>query len=286
MRGKKATVIVITALVVVSAVLIFLPLAEIEVARDSMNAAPMSGGAFYTYVISVDRNSYSNVAGNVNNYTFPSGVLKIAVTSGALDVTEKIFNSQLTESYSVNKQCPTNSTFAQYFLNNIPVQIGSFFEFPSGYIGSPVKDKSNYQVSYQTSNASLSGLGSKMGVTCPTEILINNVNESAVPSSDKYYLSINRNQMDYDHVGSTNVLVRSFITGNFSLLNMVFHSSGLQYSVYFSLFLVATNVGLHPLDYSYYLSQYAGYLPFIWIISLLILYSVIRSARKRTSRMR
>jgi hypothetical protein len=285
MKAKKVFAIAVTALIVVSAVLISFPLAKMEATRNSMNSNPTSSGAFYTYLVGVDRSSYSSVNGSADNYFFPCGVLKLTVTSNAVNVREKIFcSSQFSEYYCVNSSYPKNSTFVRYFLNTIPMQIGSFVKLPSGVVGTVVNDIFNYHIEYQTNNTSLSTIGAKMGYTSPTEVLIKNVNESLVPSSDNYWLTINRNQFDYDHAGNINVLVRSFITGNISFLSMIFHTHGLQYSIFFSLFLIATNVGLHPLDYSHYLLEYVGYLPPMWIFSLLILYSVVRSARKRTSK--
>ncbi len=284
MRAKKLFAILMVVLTVISATMVLLPLGEFELARNSMSSNPMSSGSFYTYTISVDRNSYANVIGNTNNYTFPTGVIKLTVLASNVNIREKIFNSQLSRNYCVNIVCPANSSIVQFFLNDAPIYGGSFYQLPEGLVGTAVKDTHNYRVIYETNNTSLANLETRMGVTCPEEILVNNVNESLVPSSDRYYLSVNRNQFDYDHAGNTNILVRSFITGNTSFLNQIFRSSGLQYSVYFSLFLVATNIGLHPIDYAHYLSEYALYIPPIWIISLLVLYSLIRSARKRTGK--
>ncbi|MGP6207170.1 hypothetical protein ACNF42_03945 [Cuniculiplasma sp. SKW3] len=184
----------------------------------------------------------------------------------------------------INESYKTNSSFIQFFLNNKQISSGSFYELPYGIVGIPEKDGQNYEVIYSTKNTTLLGLEEKIGITCPREVLIKNINESMLPKHDSYYLNIDPNQFDYDYSGDINILVRAFLTGNNSFLNDIFQTEGLRYSVGFMIFLVATNVGLKPIDYFHYITQFLPLLPPIWIFSLLVLYLVIRNARKRLGR--
>jgi hypothetical protein len=282
MKAKKLLVILIVALVVISVTIILLPLEEFEQSRDSLNSNALSDGSYYTYYVCADRNSYAKLQSNSNNYTFPQGVIKLTVLSNKVKIKEKFYcGEQDTINYSENEIISIDNSFVQFFLNSLPIQIGSFYKLPEGLVGTAMRDPQNYQIIYMTSNASLSSLQAKIGITSPTEIQVNNVNESMVPVSDKFHLSIEKNQFDYDHAGNTNILVRAFITGNTSFLYQVFNTKGLQYSIGFSLLLVATNVALHPIDYTHYLSEYAFYIPPIWIISFAVFYALLRSAKKR-----
>lgn len=286
MKAKKLTAILIFALSLISVISLIAPLEEFQIERDSMASNPLSPNSFYTYVFCTDRNFIVNGTNGQNYSTFPSGVIKLTVHQAGIQLREKIYESSINVSSieCINENYNMNSSFIQFFLNNLQINGGSFFELPYGVVGTAEKDGQNYQVIYSTSNETLLSLEEKMGVTCPWEILINNINESMVPQHDRFYLKRNPNQFDYDYSGSTNILVRAFITGNNTFLNDIFQTKGLQYSVDFSIFLVGTNVALHPLDYIHYISQFLPLLPPMWIISFLFLYLMIRNARKRMRR--
>lgn len=283
MKAKWLITITIVVLVAITVILVITPLISQENIRSTMRSAPMETGSFFTYTFSVDRNNYSSSSSR--SYFAPSGVIKFTMeTGGIVSVKEIVFNTMKTESYYVNNSYGVNSSFVRYFFNQILMQPGTFTSIPGNLTGEAVKDNFNYHISYSGGNSTIAALAINIGVTSPLEVNLINVNTQGI-SSANFLLSVDPNQFDYDHAGGYNVLVRSFITGNVSFLRGIFNNPDLSYSVFFDLFLVATNVALEPLDYAHYLFMYTGYIPIMWIIAIPTLYFTVRNAIKRSDKM-
>ncbi len=284
MKIKIFALIVIAILILTSILIIFMPVELQRQKENSLNDGAMQAGAYYIYTFNAaPGNTYSNSNSQID-YASPCGVLKLTVISNNMvAIREKVCcGASPTENYCIKNNVSMNNNLILYFLNSISMPINSIIKLPCNSIGTPKVDGFSYRIIYLGNNSQLAATASDLGVSSPTEVQLDNVNMSNVTgNAAKFCLSQFGNQMDYDHNGQTNILVRAFITGGFPFLNLIFNNKALIFTVGFNLNLIDTSVALHPLDFSHYAKKDIVAVPIIWIFGVTFLIMTVRNSRKR-----
>ena len=287
MKLKIFLIVFTVVIVLISSSIVLYPYEAAESRIGDLNTNAFSPGSTFLYEFSVDRNNYTNLSNSAYQYVFPTGLVYLRATGNGFVMLDEVYNSMMTSHYTIIANLSFTNQFLKVFLNNYSISSGGFIRLGEGLAGMVSYSKYSYfsHVSNIPAGATsnMSGLFNNFVFTSPLEVGLTGVNETGISySSLHYWLSLNPNGFAYDHSrAGNNILVRGFITGYAPFLSMIFNSSNIRYSVDFNIFLVGTNVGLHPVDKYHYMTEFIGLLPVLWIVSSVFVYLTIRSARKR-----
>ncbi len=284
MKVKKFLAISISLLTIVSGVLLFYPIIHEEYRRDSLNSNPLNPGtvfkySFYAYAIYTKQLYQTHQQFTCTDTS--NGTLTIEVNPNStisVSVTETSVVPGHMGNYGFKGYLSSNNCLIKYFLNN--VSLSSPFIQINSLVG---KVSSSQHIFCYHRDRWGQGLCSDCW-TLPTDLNIINIHTCGMNTSETSYSDNFPNRLCYDQSGGGyNILTYASLNGNFSLAKTLFPNSDVFLAQGLSINLLKTNAGLHPLVKEYYISIYASYVLFIWVLSAPVIYSVIYSARKRSN---
>ncbi|GEM_PF-5434483 len=281
--------VILVVLLILSAILLFVPVLKAESLNNSLVEGSLNSGATYSYIIestggTINFYKENALSKKLSNMNFIDGYINVTVESEKVIFNIRLYYQNVSTSLKVKLaksfnlvESKTSEITRSFFPNNSMGRNTIFidvFNLTAKYTG-----KSTYWYFSSVSNGrySLNSISEKFD-------LIN------VPQEPKGFFKNVTKQSGGNYLYYINsrsggaFLSYLFMSGNSSVIAALFDNSSVSNVTLFSIKLQKTNVGVDTLNLSYYLDRYLAIVPLLWIIGVVYMVSIYRRISRKGRR--